>query len=62
MHIFNKVYNVSRYRKMNFRWISSIGAKVVFDELVSKKVEWVFGYPGGAILPVLNEFAEQKKN
>jgi len=61
MHIFNKVYNVSRYRKMNFRWISSIGAKVVFDELVSKKVEWVFGYPGGAILPVLNEFAEQKK-
>ena len=38
-----------------------IGAKVVFQSLVKHGVKYVFGYPGGAILPVLNEFYNQGK-
>ena len=38
-----------------------IGAKVVFQSLVKHGVKYVFGYPGGAILPVLNEFYNQSK-
>ena len=37
------------------------GAKVLFDRLVKHKVKHVFGYPGGAILPVLNQFYNQDK-
>ena len=36
-----------------------IGAKVLFNRLVKKGTKYVFGYPGGAILPVLNEFYNQ---
>jgi acetolactate synthase-1/2/3 large subunit len=36
-----------------------IGAKVLFQTLVKHRVKYVFGYPGGAILPVLNEFYNQ---
>ena len=35
------------------------GAKRLFQRLVYHKVQHVFGYPGGAILPVLNEFYNQ---
>lgn len=35
------------------------GAKILFQSLVRHKVKHVFGYPGGAILPVLNEFYNQ---
>jgi len=37
------------------------GAKTLFNRLVKHKVTHVFGYPGGAILPVLNEFYNQNK-
>jgi acetolactate synthase-1/2/3 large subunit len=37
------------------------GAKTLFNRLVYHKVKCVFGYPGGAILPVLNEFHNQNK-
>ena len=38
-----------------------IGAKNLFNRLLHHNVKYVFGYPGGAILPVLNEFYNQKK-
>jgi len=37
------------------------GAKTLFNRLIKHKVTHVFGYPGGAILPVLNEFYNQNK-
>jgi acetolactate synthase-1/2/3 large subunit len=37
------------------------GAKALFNRLVHNNVKYVFGYPGGAILPVLNEFHNQDK-
>ena len=37
------------------------GAKALFNRLVHHNVKYVFGYPGGAILPVLNEFHNQDK-
>jgi acetolactate synthase-1/2/3 large subunit len=40
---------------------SAIGAKKLFNQLIKHKVKYVFGYPGGAILPVLNEFYNQNK-
>ena len=36
-----------------------LGASTLFKRLVKHKVKYVFGYPGGAILPLLNEFHEQ---
>jgi len=39
-----------------------IGAKSLFNRLSKKhNIKYVFGYPGGAILPVLNEFHGQNK-
>lgn len=38
-----------------------LGAKILFNRLIKHNVKHVFGYPGGAILPVLNEFYDQKK-
>lgn len=37
------------------------GAKKLFNRLVHHNIQCVFGYPGGAILPVLNEFHNQSK-
>jgi len=37
------------------------GAKLLFDRLVKHGVKRVFGYPGGAILPVLNQFHGQQR-
>jgi acetolactate synthase-1/2/3 large subunit len=37
------------------------GARTLFNRLVHHKIKYVFGYPGGAILPVLNEFYNQNK-
>jgi len=41
--------------------MNNLGAKVLFNRLVHHGVKYVFGYPGGAILPVLNEFHSQNK-
>jgi len=41
--------------------MSLIGARRLFNKLLDNKVKYVFGYPGGAILPVLNEFYNQNK-
>jgi acetolactate synthase-1/2/3 large subunit len=41
--------------------MTSIGAKILFNRLCKHNVKNVFGYPGGAILPVLNEFYNQNK-
>ena len=41
--------------------MSLIGAKTLFNRLIYHNIKHVFGYPGGAILPVLNEFYEQNK-
>lgn len=38
-----------------------IGARKLFNQLIKNNVKYVFGYPGGAILPVLNEFYNQNK-
>ena len=37
------------------------GSKILFNSLVNNGVKHVFGYSGGAILPVLNEFYNQDK-
>jgi acetolactate synthase-1/2/3 large subunit len=37
------------------------GSKILFNCLVQKNIKYVFGYSGGAILPVLNEFYNQDK-
>ena len=39
----------------------SAGSKILFNSLVKNNVKIVFGYSGGAILPVLNEFHNQDK-
>ncbi len=39
----------------------AIGSKLLFNRLLKHNVKTVFGYPGGAILPVLNEFYNQNK-
>jgi acetolactate synthase-1/2/3 large subunit len=41
--------------------MSQVGAKTLFNRLLHHNFKYVFGYPGGAILPVLNEFYAQKK-
>ena len=41
--------------------MANIGAKTLFNILIHHNVKYVFGYPGGAILPVLNEFYNQNK-
>ena len=37
------------------------GAEIVFKALEDQNVEYVFGYPGGAILPVYDELKNHKK-
>ena len=37
------------------------GAEIVFKALEDQNVEHVFGYPGGAILPIYNELKNHKK-
>ena len=37
------------------------GAKTLVDRLIHHKVDTIFGYPGGAILPVINMFYGQNK-
>ena len=32
------------------------GAEIVFKCLEDQKVEYIFGYPGGAVLPIYDEF------
>ena len=38
------------------------GAKVVIETLIQENVEVIFGYPGGAVLPIYDEIFKQKKN
>jgi acetolactate synthase-1/2/3 large subunit len=62
MHNFNKFKSVlSLPYKLVRNQSSSIGAKIVYNELINKGITLVTGYPGGAILPVLDQFAEQDK-
>jgi len=37
------------------------GAEIVFKVLEDKKVEHIFGYPGGAVLPIYDELKNHKK-
>ena len=37
------------------------GAKVVIETLIQENVEIIFGYPGGAVLPIYDEIFKQKK-
>ncbi len=36
------------------------GAEIVFKALEDQKVEYIFGYPGGAVLPIYNELKNHK--
>jgi acetolactate synthase-1/2/3 large subunit len=38
-----------------------LGSKILFNTLLQNNVKHVFGYSGGAILPILNEFYNQDK-
>ena len=38
------------------------GAEIVIKALIDQGVDTVFGYPGGAILPIYDELFQQKKN
>ena len=37
------------------------GAEIVFKALKDQKVEYIFGYPGGAVLPIYDELKNHKK-
>ena len=37
------------------------GAEIVFQVLEDHKVEHIFGYPGGAVLPIYDELKNHKK-
>jgi len=37
------------------------GAKVVIETLIQENVKVIFGYPGGAVLPIYDEIFKQKK-
>ena len=36
------------------------GAEIVFKCLADQKVEYIFGYPGGAVLPIYDELVKIK--
>ena len=36
------------------------GAEIVFKTLEDQKVEFIFGYPGGAVLPIYDELKNHK--
>ena len=38
------------------------GAKIVIESLIQENVKVIFGYPGGAVLPIYDELFKQKKN
>mgnify|MGYP000595520456 CR=1 FL=1 len=37
------------------------GAQLVIESLIQEKVEVIFGYPGGAVLPIYDEIFKQNK-
>ena len=37
------------------------GAEIVFKSLEDQNVEFIFGYPGGAVLPIYDELKNHKK-
>ena len=37
------------------------GAKIVIDALIQENVKVIFGYPGGAVLPIYDELFKQNK-
>lgn len=37
------------------------GAKILVDSLINEGVEYVFGYPGGAVLPIYDELFEHEE-
>ena len=37
------------------------GAKIVIETLIQENVKVIFGYPGGAVLPIYDELFKQKK-
>jgi len=37
------------------------GAQIVVKALLDQGVDTVFGYPGGAVLPIYDEIFQQKK-
>ena len=37
------------------------GAEIVVKSLIDQGVDTVFGYPGGAVLPIYDEIFKQKK-
>ena len=37
------------------------GAKILIEALIQEKVEVIFGYPGGAVLPIYDELFKQNK-
>ena len=38
------------------------GARILIETLIEEKVQVIFGYPGGAVLPIYDELFKQKKN
>ena len=36
------------------------GAEIVFKSLEDQNVEFIFGYPGGAVLPIYDELKNHK--
>ena len=37
------------------------GAEIVFKALEDQNVEYIFGYPGGAVLPIYDELKNHQK-
>ena len=51
---FQRDFNMTQANKIT-------GAEIVIKALIDQGVDTVFGYPGGAILPIYDELFQQKK-
>ena len=55
----NNVFNQRDFKMKQANKIT--GAEIVIKALIDQGVDTVFGYPGGAILPIYDELFQQKK-
>ena len=56
--------NICRYNGLSaarIGWVELTGAEITIRCLQEEGVQFVFGYPGGAILPIYDELFKQDK-
>jgi hypothetical protein len=58
-HVLSRSFSDSAdHRTAGARFVGMTGAQAVHDSLIEHKVDVLFGYPGGAILPVYDALHE----